>query len=108
MASLSTKQVLAITCSFLAAMTSSNAQLRHGGRVRRSDDSTFASLEKLVEQQAAVIQSLQSAVTALETRLAAIETRLTEQVQEMTSLKSRIAVTSRTGWLHDASFRRQS
>ena len=70
------------------------------GRVKGSDDSaTLGSLPALLQQQAAVIQSLQSDVTALETRLAASEATLAAQEQEITSLKSRVAATSTAGRL---------
>ena len=62
-------------------------------RLTRSDDidSNVAALQTLVEQQASVIQSLQSDLQAEKSRVDAIRS-------EVSALTNRLAVTSKPGW----------
>lgn len=48
----------------------------HFTRSRRSDDTTFTSLESLIQQQSTVIQSLQSQLTVTQNRLKEAEARI--------------------------------
>ena len=57
----------------LCAVRPSQTELASGARFKRSDDRS--PLETVVEQQAALIQTLQAKVTALETDTAALKSR---------------------------------
>ncbi|KAK7478821.1 hypothetical protein BaRGS_00029920 [Batillaria attramentaria] len=72
--------------------------LSHHGKEKKSDDVSVSSLETLVQQQAALIQTLQSKVTALENNF---QSQLTAQASRISTLENSVnnAVTScPDGW----------
>nr|QBA18408.1 type 2 C1q domain-containing protein 5 [Littorina littorea] len=66
-----------------------------GPKVKRSDDTTLNSVQTLLQQQAAVIQRLESQQTLALNRLAAVESLSHQQSQEISTLKNRLASTTR-------------
>ncbi|KAK7478820.1 hypothetical protein BaRGS_00029919 [Batillaria attramentaria] len=62
-----------LTCLLFNLILVSTPTEEHEVKETRSDDVSFSSLETLVQQQAALIQTLQTKLNAMETRLTVVE-----------------------------------
>ncbi|KAK7498837.1 hypothetical protein BaRGS_00009929, partial [Batillaria attramentaria] len=62
---------------------------------KRSDDVSVTSLEALVQQQAVVIQSLQTKQTATDNRLGEMENLVHSQATQIAALKTRLSSVSK-------------
>ena len=65
--------------------------------VQRSDDVSMSALQTLLQQQASVVEALQSQLTVAESRLTSLEGSFRQQAGEMSTLKSRLASVTQQG-----------
>ena len=66
-------------------------------KVQRSDDVSMSSLQTLLQQQASVVEALQTQLRVAESRLTSLEGSFRQQAGEMSTLKSRLASVTQQG-----------